>query len=186
MLIWSDHNLGSSSDEAQERLRRWLRFPLFRQLPAPAVAKLVALASERSFESGACLVEEGAPSGSLLLFLRGCLRVSSHHDDRLATIHAPAMIGELEWLTRGPRAITVHATSQVVALVLFFDELDRVVREDMRLAMGITHALSRLIAERLQKVQRRLFAMRERNPALRELDALQIEPWTAWPGGGPQ
>jgi ATP-binding cassette subfamily B protein len=96
--------------------------PILRFLPDETRAQVVRRFVPASFPFGGVLAEEGEAADALYVLVSGRARVvkRTDHDDEvpLNVLHAGDSFGEIELLHGRPRATTVRATSDVVALRL--------------------------------------------------------------------
>jgi CRP/FNR family transcriptional regulator, cyclic AMP receptor protein len=98
------------------------RIPVFRDLPAPALASIARLARVRTYPPHAIVVQQDDPSDGVYLINAGRLSVSvAAPDGRVTTIGQMGpgeIIGEISLLDGGPRSATVTALteSQLVAV----------------------------------------------------------------------
>jgi ATP-binding cassette subfamily B protein len=96
--------------------------PILRFLPDETRAEVVKRFVPASFPFGGVLAEEGEAADALFVLVSGRARVvkRTDHDDEvpLNVLHAGDSFGETELLHGWPRAATVRATSDVLALRL--------------------------------------------------------------------
>jgi CRP-like cAMP-binding protein len=97
---------------------RLAAIPLFASLPAEQLQAVAAVASERTFEKGETLTEEGSFGHGLFVIEEGTAEVQQEG----TTIRSAAkgdVIGEIAVLAAGRRSATVVATSSLRVIALF-------------------------------------------------------------------
>ncbi len=108
--------------------------PLFGQLGAPALQRLLEAFELRTVASGVHVIEEGAPGAEAFVVVRGRLRAyraprdSSAEDTVLAELGPGAIFGEMALVSGAPRAASVVAIEPAQLLVASVEELDRVAK----------------------------------------------------------
>lgn len=96
-----------------------LDFGPFARLPENERRRLVAAGRMVDFPAGATLIREGDPAEDAYAVLAGRVRVHAGPDHKtLATLAAPALVGEIAALDGRPRIASVLATAPVRALRL--------------------------------------------------------------------
>src|SRR5690348_10205901 len=92
---------------------------LFTGLSPEQMESVAALITPRLLESGDSLVREGEAAGELFVIQQGAVEVTkqvaaSQRDQRIATLHEGATLGEMTLLDRTPRSATVRAVQPTV------------------------------------------------------------------------
>lgn len=112
----------------EEREREASRF--FAQFPARALEELLDSTSVRSFHTDETIVREGDPGLSLFLIEEGTVEVVTKDQAGrplvLGRMGAGEFFGEVAVLTGRPRTATIVAKSQVTAIEIYRDTLDRI------------------------------------------------------------
>lgn len=112
----------------EEREREASRF--FAQFPAKALEELLDSTSVRSFHTDETIVREGDPGLSLFLIEEGTVEVVTRDPAGrplvLGQMGAGEFFGEVAVLTGMPRTATIVARSQVTAIEIYRDTLDRI------------------------------------------------------------
>jgi signal transduction histidine kinase len=101
-------------EQLAEALRR---SPLFRDLPQPAMERLLAATIRRELPAGTVLVTEGEPATSAYLVLDGeleVLRRAGNQEIAVAVRAAGEVIGEMSLLTGASRSASVRARTFAV------------------------------------------------------------------------
>lgn len=112
----------------EERERQASRF--FAQFPAGALEELLGSTSVRSFSADETIVREGDPGLSLFLIEEGTVEVVTLDPAGqrlvLGQMGAGEFFGEVSVLTGRPRTATIVARSQVTAIEIYRDTLERI------------------------------------------------------------
>lgn len=112
----------------EERERQASRF--FAQFPAKALEELLDSTSVRSFGADETIVREGDPGLSLFLIEEGTVEVVTRDPAGqpliLGKMGAGEFFGEVSVLTGRPRTATIVAKSQVTAIEIYRDTLERI------------------------------------------------------------
>jgi len=122
--------------------------PLFSELGEDDFAAVLADLRLRRFYPGGAILREGRPGDSFFLLARGEVQVTKQVGGEaltLARLADGAVFGEMALVSREPRAATVQAVTQVDALELGREELER---RAGKLA-GVARALLRFTRARL-------------------------------------
>src|SRR5215212_7898984 len=127
--------------------------PIFKHLDADERAEFEKLLEPVSFEAGQMLFEEGAPEERLYVLTSGTAEVYKTilpgRRQRLATIEAPTVIGEMGLLTEPRAAASVEATTRVEAHGLGRDHLLEMLDADSPAACKLVYEIGRTLAERM-------------------------------------
>jgi CRP/FNR family transcriptional regulator, cyclic AMP receptor protein len=127
--------------------------PIFKQLDADERAEFEELAEPMSFEAGQRILEEGAPEGWLYLLTSGTVEVYKKvlpgRRQRLATLEAPTVIGEMGLLTEPRATASVEAMTRVEAHGLGRDHLLEMLDADSPAACKLVYEIGRTLAERV-------------------------------------
>jgi len=127
--------------------------PIFKQLDEDERAEFEELAEPMSFEAGQRILEEGAPEGWLYLLTSGTVEVYKKvlpgRRQRLATLEAPTVIGEMGLLTEPRATASVEAMTRVEAHGLGRDLLLEMLDADSPAACKLVYEIGRTLAERV-------------------------------------
>jgi diguanylate cyclase (GGDEF)-like protein len=131
--------------------------PLFRNLTAPQLNRLVSQASEQVYPAGHVVTRQGEPPQNLWVLLSGRVRVVEATTDGqaemlLGEIGKAEVFGELGILREQPRSATVIAVERTHCLVLRHHDFISILDESVDLANG----LLRVLASRLYDADRKL------------------------------
>ena len=125
------------------------RVPLFAQLDPEDLQRIARTCSERTYQAGEVLMQEGEIGSELLVLIEGSVRVVRRADDGerlLRTYAAGDHFGELAVLREAPRAATVVADDDIRALVIDGESLKAILRERPDAAMAMLATLAERIS----------------------------------------
>ena len=129
--------------------------PFFRHLDDDELAELEEILIPASFEAGVAIFEEGGPEERLYVVTSGTLEVSKKvlrgRRQRLATVAAPTVVGEMGLLTEPRAAATVETLTPVLAYSMGRDHLLELLDEDSPAACKFVYEIGRTLAERMAK-----------------------------------
>jgi CRP-like cAMP-binding protein len=127
--------------------------PIFKHLDEDERAEFEELSEPMSFEAGQRILEEGAPEGRLYVLTSGIVEVYKKvlpgRRQRLATIEAPTVIGEMGLLTDPRATASVEAKTRVEAHGLGRDRLLEMLDADSPAACKLVYEIGRTLAERM-------------------------------------
>ena len=117
-------------------------------------------AESKYFRPGQCLFKEGEPSGSMYLIQKGTVgirKMKGTEHVEIARVHANEVIGELSFFDRLPRSASAVALSEVEALEIQFEALDKVyinVPDSMKTIIASVADRLRKANDQIQKLQK--------------------------------
>jgi len=173
---------GAASDPAE----RFRDFPLFKGLDDEQVAAFLAHGDWLDVTAGELLIEQEEAGGSLYFVSRGDLEVFARDEHGgehvLAQIAAPAVVGELEFLTGEPRAASVRARTAGHAVALSCDRLLERLRAGDKVTSRVLFAVACVLARRLAAMNRKFVELDQRGPGARfdELRDFQTRLMSEW------
>lgn len=132
--------------ELDSRLRTLAGVELFASLTEPERSALASEVRPGVYVHGESLFRQGEPADSLYVLARGRLVVIDERDGtkrQLATLEAPAYVGEMGLLTGQPRAATVVADGEAECLRLDKAGFDAILRNRPEVVEELSHALAR-------------------------------------------
>ncbi|MEM9221240.1 MAG: Crp/Fnr family transcriptional regulator [Pseudomonadota bacterium] len=145
-----------SLDKDLEALRR---VPLFRGIDDQKL-RLLAFMSERArFETGECLMEEGAYGDVAYIIISGQADVvvnSKSGEQLVAKVGENDFVGEIAILIDVPRTATVRATSSLLALGIEKEQFFKLLTNFPDMAVEVMRAL----AHRLERTTREFGQLR--------------------------
>ncbi len=127
--------------------------PLFESLTPEEKAEFEALLEPASFEAGEKILEEGGPSEYLCVITSGVVEVHkevfSDRQQHLATLEAPAVVGEMGLMTEPRAAATVTAKGPVEAQRLPREAFLERLEAGSGAAYKVAYEIGRILAERM-------------------------------------
>ena len=158
-------------------------FPLFSQLDDAQLQSLMKGCREHTYQAGQLVIEEGTQGSEVLFVAEGQLRVflrTKLGQQELAKIHAPALVGELEWLTGDVRMANVEAVTPTRVLALPFSALHDCLQEDSKAMLKVVFNVGKVVATRLTAVNRRLAELQEGHAGSAEMQQLKKKLFAEW------
>lgn len=144
--------------ELDSRLRALAGVELFASLTEPERKALAGEVRPGFYAHGETLFRQGEPADSLYVLSRGRLVVLDERDGarrQLATLDAPAYVGEMGLLTGQPRAATVVADGEAECLRLDKAGFDAILRN----RPDVVEELSQVLARRQEENEATLQAL---------------------------
>ncbi len=109
---------------------------------------------------GNVLFEEGEIDQSMCLIVKGQVNIvksgNIHDTTKIATINAPHSFGEMSLIDGEPRSAQVVAATDVLILLITKDSFFKLVEQVPPLALQLLWKISKLISQRLRKVNGQL------------------------------
>ncbi|MDQ3863902.1 MAG: cyclic nucleotide-binding domain-containing protein [Actinomycetota bacterium] len=131
------------------------RLALFENLTPKERAELEVLLEPASFEAGEEIFEEGSPEECLYVLTYGTVEVhkevSPDRQQHLATIEAPAVVGEIGLMTESPATATVTVRSPVQAWRLPRETFLEKLESGSDAAFKVAYEIGRILAERMAR-----------------------------------
>jgi CRP-like cAMP-binding protein len=141
----------------QRRYRVLSNVDFLRELSDDALVRLAEHSKSRLYGAGEKLIRQGECTSELFVLTRGSVRISKRLDDEkeieLATLVAPAVLGEMCLLTGEPRSATATTLEPTRCLVIDKQALAPILTEAPTLVSKISqvitdrHAKNKLIAD---------------------------------------
>lgn len=161
-------------------------FPLFRHLDASELASVLADCTEVSYAKGHAFIHQGTRGGHLYYLVEGgAVVVVAQEGGReleLATLSAPAVVGELEALTGEPRAATVRTSTPAKLLEVSFDIVRSRLEDGDPGTLKVFFHTARVIARRLAAMDKKFAELRQapgaRVEELRSFQQTLLNEWT--------
>src|SRR5215217_1673370 len=127
--------------------------PIFKHLDEDERAEFEELSEPVRFEAGQRIFEEGAPEEQLYVITAGTVEVYKSvlpgRRQRLATIEAPTVVGEMGLLTEPRAAASVEARTRVEAYCIDRDRFLEMLDEDSMAACKVVYEIGRALANRM-------------------------------------
>lgn len=124
---------------------------LFRGLGEADRAILRDVGTVRTVKAGEQVIEQGKKLSSMLVILAG-EAVVKVDGKQVATLTAPALLGELEYLDGQPACAEVTVSKDSTAIELPFKALTRAMEKHPRFGLAIVRNIARIEAVRLRKM----------------------------------
>jgi CRP/FNR family transcriptional regulator, cyclic AMP receptor protein len=120
--------------------------PLFSTLSARQLKKLLRSTSEDRYEPGTTIVSEGGHTDTMFVILDGTAKVV-RSGRAVARRSAGEFFGEISMIDGRARSASVIAESPMRCLVLYHDDLRKLVVGDPHVAWGLIQTLAARIRE---------------------------------------
>ena len=131
---------------------------LFVDVPPEGVVMAMEGSTQLQYQPGDALIHQDAAGHALYLLQHGVVRVSRQSMGGrvrvLGDLYAPAVLGETALLVSAQRSASVTALTEVSALVIYREHLERVVNRYPKVLWN----LARLLAERVTQLNDELIA----------------------------
>jgi CRP/FNR family cyclic AMP-dependent transcriptional regulator len=151
---------------------------------APVEAERLAAAMRPvAIEAGAPICREDEETRGLLLLLEGTAEVLKHDRERVATVEAPAVLGEMSLLTDGHHTATVRAVTPCDLALLPRDDFARLLEAGSPAAYKLVTAIAEVLARRLERMSEKVAELAGRGdapPHVEELAAFRQKLFTEW------
>lgn len=180
----------SMADDERERmddhLQRYRDFPLFRKLDDEEIAGFVAACEEFEMAEGETFIRQGDQGKKIFFIVVGEMEVFYLDDEgdehQLALLAAPAVVGEMEFLTRESRTANVRTTTAVSGLSLGFELLFDQLQAGDPATVRVFFHITQVLARRLEAMDRKFAELNQQAPGARfdEMRAFQQKLMTEW------
>lgn len=173
-------------DDRDELVERFRDFPLFRKLDDGEIGDFVSRCESVELPGGEVFIEEGTQGEKLYFFDAGELEVFVRDDagkeHQLATISAPAVVGEMEFLTREKRAASVRARTPTRGLSVPFDRFFFHLQDGDPSSLRVFFYITQVLAKRLAAMNQKFAELEQQAPGNRfhELRDFQQQLMTEW------
>src|SRR5262245_29832483 len=117
-----------STSDVSQVIQAVRALPVFQRVPELQAVDLIASGRLLKFVEGEFLIRQGDQSDFALVSIDGVVDVlveSKYGLVHLASVPAPALVGEIGVFTNVPRTATIQAKSAVVAAMIGANELQR-------------------------------------------------------------
>jgi CRP-like cAMP-binding protein len=146
---------------------------VFQHLNATQIANFTGACQDRHYKAGDELIHRGGTGDKVFFLRQGTVRVflPAVENGELAVLEAPAVVGEMELLTGKPRSASVVAVTDVHALAMPFETMQKRMRDGDAATLKILANFSVVLAQRLSATLDQLMRL-EKGEAVRS-DELQ-------------
>jgi sigma-B regulation protein RsbU (phosphoserine phosphatase) len=120
--------------------------PVFASLPEPSVVDLIRAGELLEFDEEQLLIKQGERSDYALVLMDGVVEIfveSKYGVVHLASMEAPAFVGEIGVFTNVPRTASIKTKTKVRAVRIGIDELHRFGQENPRFLSSLMLQLGR-------------------------------------------
>lgn len=171
-------------EERRQILEKYGDAPVFSGLDQDQLVAFVRSCDEEEIPRGRTFIEEGDHGHRMYFFHRGKVRVFTEDggEHELAVLRAPMVVGELEFLTREPRAASVQTLKPAVGISLSFEALSECLEQRDPGTLRVLFHTAQVIARRLTAMNRKFAELENRTPGTRfdELREFQQKLMTEW------
>jgi CRP-like cAMP-binding protein len=154
--------------------------------PAQA-AEILAVTRPWSIPAGSLVFQEGEEGSGLLLLLQGSVEVVKQSPNsapqRLATVEAPSVLGEMSLVSEQRHSATVRATTNCEFRVLAREDFRRLLERDNLAAHKLTGAIALVLARRLRRMNEMALDLLGRGdapPPMEELARFKQQLFSEW------
>lgn len=157
-------------------------YMLFRSLAPKEAGKIGQFVEEGEFLAGEHLCREGEPGDTLYIIQDGAVEIRKKGKDGseqvLATLGQYAMIGEMSLITNAPRSASAVATEMTRVYKIRKRVFHEMLRQESLPAYKICYAMARVLAHRMDQIDRKMVALLDihaESEALKEMQRLQAK-----------
>jgi CRP-like cAMP-binding protein len=151
---------------------------------APVEAERLARAMRPvAVEAGEPICREDEETSGLLLLMEGTAEVLKHEREPVATVEAPAVLGEMSLLTDGHHTATVRAVTPCELALLPRAEFGRLLEAGSPAAYKLVTAIAEVLARRLERMSEKVAELARRRDVpvpVEELAAFRQKLFTEW------
>lgn len=115
--------------------------PVFANLSGRQLRKIAKSTTEVHYEAGDVIVREGGRTETLFVILEGTAKVV-RNERTIARRSAGDFFGEISMIDLRPRAASVIADTPMRCLILYHDDLRKLVTSDSRVAWSLLQTLA--------------------------------------------
>ncbi len=156
---------------------------VFKYLSQTQIENLCSAGEPMTFASDDVIRDPSGEHDWVYVLVKGSARV--HLDEReLAEIHAPGVVGEIEFLCREFQPVKVVAIEPVDAIAFKFDRLEARLADGDGAAMGFMVNVARVLARRLASMNDRFIELADKieadDPRTSDLVAFQRQLFRDW------
>ncbi len=158
----SNDSLERQRAEQKARLITFLqKIPLFSDLPASMLRKILAVSSKIVVNEGQLLCKKGEQSNAMYILLSGRLAVKMGDSAPVATIEPINCIGEMGVFTGEPRTAYVQAMQKSAMLMLSRNDLNALIRRNTDFGVKIMSKVIKILADRIGADNERMQEMQD-------------------------
>jgi len=159
--------------------------PLLEHLNETQRQNLEAACEYQDFKDGERLIEQGQVGTKLFFILEGAAQVRVQANGReqvVATVEAPAIVGEMELLTGAKRSASVYATGPVHCALLEISALRARLEDGDPAALKFIYRVAEVLATRVAAVSHKMseLASRLEPKHAEDLKTFQAKVFSEW------
>ena len=147
---------------------RFLASPWIAEMDSASLQAVLNVLVENRVEPGATLLKQGQPNDHIAFLIEGTARVARTTEEgrieTLTTLVAPSIFGLTSFFRPKPPGFTVTAESPVWFLTLDHHAHTLLRRLDLRAAEGLALAAVNVLADRFDRLEKRMSADVARHP----------------------
>lgn len=168
-------------------LSPYRNFPGFQDLDDGQLESFAEACEEVVLSAAEEFIEGGTRGDCLYFVAEGRMKVFVELDDgdehELAVLTAPAVVGEMEFLTGEPRAASVRSLATTRALKLTFDRLMQRLEAGHAPTLRVFFQIAKVVARRLAAMDRKFAELEQQPPGerfheLRDFQQKLMNEWT--------
>lgn len=150
----------ATDPEQDQHLKELQASALFAAFEKEALQELLTSTTLRSYREGEVIVTEGEPGSSLFLMVSGTVQVFTRDEGTGEPVHLAQLgpgdfFGEVSLLTGKPRTATITADSQVMAIELARESVDRIAARHPEVRRILEEFCNRRAEEAVEAIIRR-------------------------------
>jgi CRP/FNR family cyclic AMP-dependent transcriptional regulator len=130
--------------------------PIFQGFSVEEYEQVLALLSQESYPKGHVIIDEGKSQQDLWIIVQGSCEVvkmnKSKSQQRLATIEAGAVFGEMSFFQKAPHSATVRALTAVKVLRLTRENFEALQSRSPASAYKIAMSILAVMAQRIRRM----------------------------------
>lgn len=156
-------------------------------LTAPQAEEILAATRPAAVPAGQDVFREGEEGSGLFLLVTGSVEVLKRGPtgapQRLATVEAPSVLGEMSLVSERRHSATVRATTDAEFLVLAREDFLRLLQRDNLAAHKLTGAIAEVLARRLNRMNEMAMELLVRDdaaPPVEELARFKQKLFSEW------
>ena len=160
---------------------------LCKTLTPSQAEEILAVTQPRSVPAGNVVISEGAEGSGLFLLLKGSVEVIKQgpngQTQRLATVEAPSVLGEMSLVSERRHSATVRTTTDAEFRVLGREDFLRLLERDNLAAHKLVGAIAEVLARRLRRMNEMtmdLLGRTDAPPPVEELARFKQKLFSEW------
>lgn len=137
------------------------KVPLFRGLDEKDLAKLAAIATEKSYMAGDVIFGEGTVGDSMFIVESGTVRVLKRGEDEIVRMSTGQHFGEMALIDDETRSATADVIEMTQVIRIGRGDLEKLLAQDVSLSNRVYKAFTKYLCSRLRQTTSDLSFMRE-------------------------